>query len=618
MKKKNYYIIIQLFLFVSLVCFQAHAQTIKPQRNKTEKVSLPEEMTSRMPSTRATILGTLPYTENFDSYETRTVPEGWVCTGVKEAFAVTTFNGWKEIYSAPNCLGVYSSANEDNWAYSPGFEMKAGIVYHASFWLLAPGLSQSENKSENIRFTVGKGQSKEAEYIILKDLKNIKYQEWRRVEAEFIPETDGIYYFGIGFTSVVSNGVGVDNFEVYGDDNPFPVKAKYVAYGGLWSTHNNHIKEYLRYIYPEQPLSFINQSKYAASYQWETHGNPGTSTEENLSVTYLESGDYRPLLTATNSKFTDSFSDTVNIIVLGKEEVTDIVANSTSLYDELYFPETNVPSSNDYVSGINRYYTTFAEKFELPADAEATISAVHFRLYVYKAATTNKGKPVRVRLYGDKWGAPDPDNLFGEYVTTMSGAFGTSSVDYETNVTRKITFDAPIKVKGSFYLSIELDESIVPDATTKLALGFDVYRADKVASAYVRIHAAGAAELDLNGGWYCVADLPYPFDEIDKTGFSFYLSPEITFLKSNGTSVEKVEDNKVKAYPVVFESEFNIETGDNASKNIRILNASGQVVYEQTTSEQVVNVTGSNWASGIYLVRIESNTLNSSIKVMKK
>lgn len=162
----------------------------------------------------------------------------------------------------------------------------------------------------------------------------------------------------------------------------------------------------------------------------------------------------------------------------------------------------------------------------------------------------------------------------------MSGAFGSVSVDYE-NVVRKIKFDKPIKVKGSFYLSIELDESIVPDATTKLALAYDVRRADKVASAYVRIHAAGAAELNLNGGWYCVPDLPWPFNELDKTGFSFYLSPEITFHKTTGTSVNEVKDNKVNVYPAVFESGFTITTKDNAAKLVRVFNANGQVVLRK-------------------------------------
>ena len=238
-------------------------------------------------------------------------------------------------------------------------------------------------------------------------------------------------------------------------------------------------------------------------------------------------------------------------------------------------------------------------------------------MYVYKAATTNKGKPVKVRLYGEKWGAPDPDNVFGEYVTTMSGAFGTTSVDYE-NVIRKIKFATPIKVKGTFYLSIELDESIVPDATTKLALACDAYRADKVASAYVRIHAAGAAELNLNGGWYRVPDLPWPFNEIDKTGFSFYLSPEMTFHQVKGTSINKVEDNKISVYPTVFHSDFNIKTGDNTSKLIRVFNANGQTVYEKTTNEANITVTGANWAEGIYLIRVGGDSINASIKVIKK
>ena len=103
--KKNYYIFIQMFLFVSLTCFQVNAQQNKPERNKTEKVGTPEATKFQVPATRATMLGTLPYSNNFDSYEIRTVPEGWVCTGEKDAFAVTTFNGWKEIYSEPNCLG---------------------------------------------------------------------------------------------------------------------------------------------------------------------------------------------------------------------------------------------------------------------------------------------------------------------------------------------------------------------------------------------------------------------------------------------------------------------------------------------------------------------------------
>lgn len=99
--KKNYYIFIQMFLFVSLTCFQVNAQQNKPERNKTEKVGTPEATKFQVPATRATMLGTLPYSNNFDSYEIRTVPEGWVCTGEKDAFAVTTFNGGKKYIPSP-------------------------------------------------------------------------------------------------------------------------------------------------------------------------------------------------------------------------------------------------------------------------------------------------------------------------------------------------------------------------------------------------------------------------------------------------------------------------------------------------------------------------------------
>ena len=77
--KKNYYIFIQMFLFVSLTCFQVNAQQIKPERNKTEKVGTPEATKFQVPQTRATMLGTLPYSNNFDSYEIRPFPkDGYV------------------------------------------------------------------------------------------------------------------------------------------------------------------------------------------------------------------------------------------------------------------------------------------------------------------------------------------------------------------------------------------------------------------------------------------------------------------------------------------------------------------------------------------------------------
>lgn len=111
---------------------------------------------------------------------------------------------------------------------------------------------------------------------------------------------------------------------------------------------------------------------------------------------------------------------------------------------------------------------------------------------------------------------------------------------------------------------------------------------------------------------------PGRFNEIDKTGFSFYLSPEMTFHQVKGTSINKVEDNKISVYPTVFHSDFNIKTGDNTSKLIRVFNANGQTVYEKTTNEANITVTGANWAEGIYLIRVGGDSINASIKVIKK
>lgn len=620
--KKTYYFLIQMLLITFIVNVEINAQTLSPleSRSKGEKAAdflLPDTDNSVQAKPSADRSADLPYFENFDNYEERDIPTGWLLPGDKP-FVLRHFYGWKDIYSEPYCLAITSSStgNEPKWAFSPGFNMEAGETYHISFWLLAPGLSTGQK--ESLKVTVGAEQTVESQVTILADLPQITYKDWKKVKVEYSPTVSGVYHFGITLLMPIINGVGIDDFEVYSENNPFPVEAKYRTEGGIWSVNASNMEKHVRYIYKDQPIVFVNESKNATTYSWEnTFGIPATSVEENPTINYSQSGMYEPVLEASNKKYSDTYKDIVNVVVVGGEEdVTDIVANY-GMYDKLYEPETYLPSANDFVSGINRYYTTFAERYEMPEGAKASISAVSLKLNLYKASTSTKSKPLRVKIYGEKWGVPDPDNVFGVHETTVRGAFGDASIDYES-VAKTITFAQPISTTGPFFVSIELDESIKPDATNKLSLSFDLYRTDKVTSAFAYVHASGASELNISEGWYSLIDLPEPFTELDKTGFSFYLCPTITFLKDGGSSVEAASKNKVKVYPTVFDQVLNIEFEDNTAEQVIVYNVNGQKVYESVLSNKnSLIIPSSGWNSGIYFVNVIGSATNFSTKVMK-
>ncbi|NDV45591.1 T9SS C-terminal target domain-containing protein [Paludibacter sp. 221] len=570
---------------------------------------------------------TLPYFENFDTYAEGTVlPDGWLA----DSKSNVKMGAWNDAYCVPYTKPYYLQFSDNNatyprndWAFSVGFNLQAGKTYYTSFWLYAAGFSNG-NLSDKIKFTVGTSQTKEGQTVVLEDIKGTRFLEWTQFECKFTAETSGIYYFAFNVytDNGMSNGICIDNFEVYAEDNPPAVQADYITTGGIWSaasdpSSTNNVKNYFRYVYPDQPITFINRSKYASSYSWETLGNPASSTEENPTVYYTESGYYEPVLTATNFNGSATYKDTVNVCVLGSEEISGIISNQEKIDGKsLYRPEDLMNNGYEYVSGFNRYYKAFAEKFDMPEGAKLSVNAVSLMLYEYKVASKDRTKPVTVKIYGDAEGVPDPDKVFGSYQTTMSKAFGTTSVISEKRDC-KITFDTPVEVEGTFYVAIEIDESLKESSATYMGF-ICFYKANRDTKAFAYIPETDeppTPELKVGEGWYPLHELPYPFYDLE--GLSFYLAPSVTFHKFGYESSDKsVEAANFNIYPTVFNEEFTIES-ENVGGEISVFDISGKKVYETILNSHITTINTSDWNSGIYIVNMNGDSQSKPVKIIK-
>lgn len=73
----------------------------------------------------------------------------------------------------------------------------------------------------------------------------------------------------------------------------------------------------------------------------------------------------------------------------------------------------------------------------------------------------------------------------------------------------------------------------------------------------------------------------------------------------------------VKLYPNPTHGSFNLEFGSSANRHITVSDLTGRIIFDSNSKLENLNVSLSDYASGVYYVRIQSQSLNEVIKVVK-
>ena len=75
--------------------------------------------------------------------------------------------------------------------------------------------------------------------------------------------------------------------------------------------------------------------------------------------------------------------------------------------------------------------------------------------------------------------------------------------------------------------------------------------------------------------------------------------------------------NQIKIYPNPTHANFKIELQDLETSEpnfIQIFNINGQLIYQNTTAEEVIEIETNSWQSGLYLISING----TSTKIIKE
>lgn len=131
-----------------------------------------------------------PYSENFDNTAEKEMPSGWAVEG-ESPFAVYPAFDWYGVQaqSGANALvsGYPQTGNRTDVAYSPMFEMKAGVEYTMTVWVKMRNTAQN-GRNPIMKVTVGTAQASDAHTVEL--TKQEGECDWTEVKVTYTPEGD--------------------------------------------------------------------------------------------------------------------------------------------------------------------------------------------------------------------------------------------------------------------------------------------------------------------------------------------------------------------------------------------------------------------------------------------
>ena len=179
-----------------------------------------------------------PYSENFDTTEEEYIPAGWAVEG-STPFAVYPAFDWYGVQaqSGANALvsGYPQTGNRTDVAFSPMFEMKAGVKYTMTVWVMMKNTAQN-GRNPGMKITVGTAQTSDAQTTELATDEG--ECDWKEVTVTFTPETDGQYCFGLWCNSVLSSAGDVffDTFSVSAEESTPEVTVAELPYSESFDT----------------------------------------------------------------------------------------------------------------------------------------------------------------------------------------------------------------------------------------------------------------------------------------------------------------------------------------------------------------------------------------------
>lgn len=561
----------------------------------------------------------LPYSQSFDNenndYDGTTfVPAGWLSVG-SSPFTTANTDALPAVDGTYYLIAPESQIGRDDRIYTPFFKLDKDVTYTATFYVYMPGNTVGGvTSASDFSFTVGKEQDSEFHTALL-TIPEYTNTEWKKMTVNYTPTTSDYYCFSfaLGGANTYAGEVAIDLFTLTAPSLISKPKAAF-SYNGHFNLMDSQLA-----LFPGSTVTMVNQSKYGVSYLWEAPGaTPETSTDVNPTFTFPETGSYTVKLTATNVKGESSASETIPVTIF--EEANQLPLgcynpNEDNLMTRDQLPSYDTAVGADFVTGVNHFYSHFAERYNVPEGRDYSLTSASFYLCYYNLGnryySQQAAKPLSVVVYGETDGRLDTAKVYGRYDTTMKDAFGTLGLSKAEM--RSIQFAEPIVAKGPFYVAFEFAKDLwitEPDPNlSRTVVGFGgFYHRSNETTFYVQPDSLPATSTYTLDGGYC------PVDSVDASFKGLGLNLVMWMNVTDPATAIAVAPNGQVVFATRMDGDNLTVSGTQPGETVTVYNVSGQIVARGEAQGQSTTLSLSAQPSGLYVVTTKSGTQ----KLLKK
>ncbi len=573
----------------------------------------------------------VPYFNTFDNYDndydgTTVVPKGWATVG-SYPFFTASIQGLDAVTGNYYLVADESTLdNRDDRLYTPFFRLSTDYEYTISYYLYMPGNSGGGIlRATDLQVTVGTEQDFDFHPVTMMTVVDESIGEWVKQEFTFKPQVSGAYCFAFTLNTDVnySGLVAIEDFNITAPGLLHRPTAAF-AFGGLFE-----IMESKMVVFEGQMVELTNLSKDAESYQWEVtfpNGETYLSEEETPKFEFNQSGEYSVKLTATNARASRSTSHSVTVEYINykSEDLSIMTWNPVQdgLLERGLIPafdgDGNEEHNYDFVTGYNRYYHKFAERFELPEGAKLSVTVLNTWMAHYKNCAFTSGydseKPFEIVFYGETDGKLDENKVFGRVTSTLKEVFGNTGIGSGAGEGRTVNFlellGQPVDIEGTFYLAFEFADNMVitaydPNLGRSYFATNVVKHATEKSTLYVKpVAVPNNATITADGNWYTV-------DQLDNTkkGLGAYF---ILWCKNQSGDIA-INANGDVVFALSMDGNNLTVSGTVAGEEIRIYDVNGMLITSVMGQANSTVISVANLNDGVYIV----NTVTGTGKFIK-
>ena len=554
----------------------------------------------------------LPFAENFSDpshYDGQGyLPIGWSSTGTT-VWRTAAFDNIPAYDGEYYMVSPESDVERDEHAYTPFFNLKAGIEYTVSYYTHFDGyLIQGQPRTTTVNLTVGTQQDADFHPLTIHSSSRALDEDpqWVLETATFTPAVSGPYCFSFALEGDrISGFVCVDKVSITSPvDLPRPEPE--MAPLALKSFFT---EDFLTT--SAEPVRFFNNSRYAQSYEWTAEGaTVNVLPDGNADILFPEPGLYDVQLTAINDHGSRSTSREMSVDVIdeGLENHSIIYFDhSTSKeYTRYGIPSWPTdPNGLDYISGFNHYYYKLAQRFDLPKEGFTDIRRVVIYLTNIRFEPIGGGKtqqfelPFNICVYGsDENGNIDENNLLGRYETTMEDFFHTTGLGNAEY--RYADFENPVHCRGTVYIVFDLPEELHVDVSDPnigrsfMSIGLMQGR-HRQSTFYTKPYAVPEGSDMTPGQWYTIDR----FDE-QYAGIALNMQLWIDYEGLSGITESVISGGN--SVGVTFSGDILTVAGTAEGEYVAVYTTDGRRVALKRAEGDITTIYCSTLAPGLYVV----------------